>query len=380
MANTVFDLVFEGGGAKGAVFIGALEILERHGFSPGLLVGTSAGAITATMLAAGYRAKDMVAIARERTAEGLPRFSSFLDPPTTFSDPMIAGSDAADVLRGVSLVELLHRHVPALPGVLAGLDDRLRMDLIRQTLRVPAARSIFSFIERGGLYEGTRFLSWVQEKLDAILPGSANDTLFQFHQRTKRELTLVASDVSGEQMLVLNHLTAPNCPVAWAVRMSMSIPLLWQEIVWDSTWGAYENRNIAGHVIVDGGVLSNFPLHLIVPLAMDTTKPVDAVRPSRVLGLLIDETLEVPGAPEPQVNKSASAEQSMLNRIKIVHRIRRLIDTMSYAHDKEVIAKHANLVCQLPAKGYGTTEFDMSDARMEALITAGRDAMSKLLA
>ena len=42
------DLVFEGGGAKGMVFVGALEELfggDRYTF--GRLLGTSAGAITA---------------------------------------------------------------------------------------------------------------------------------------------------------------------------------------------------------------------------------------------------------------------------------------------------------------------------------------------
>jgi len=32
------------------------------------------------------------------------------------------------------------------------------------------------------------------------------------------------------------------------------------------------------------------------------------------------------------------------------------------------------LVCRLPAKGYGTTEFDMTPARRDALVAAGRAA------
>ena len=49
-----FDLVFEGGGAKGIAFVGALEILQQNNHSWRRLVGTSAGAITATLCAAGY--------------------------------------------------------------------------------------------------------------------------------------------------------------------------------------------------------------------------------------------------------------------------------------------------------------------------------------
>ena len=38
-----FDIVFEGGGAKGVAFVGALEVLRRHGHRTARLVGTSAG-------------------------------------------------------------------------------------------------------------------------------------------------------------------------------------------------------------------------------------------------------------------------------------------------------------------------------------------------
>ena len=375
MANTVYDLVFEGGGAKGAVFIGALQELESRGYRPGSLVGTSAGAITATMLAAGYSAKQMADVTRERTPEGLPRFSTFLDPPTEFSDAVIQSSGAEDVLKQVSLVQLVS-HIPHIPGGLSEFDDRFRLDLIRQVLHVPPARSMFSFVERGGLYEGSKFLAWVREKLDAARPGLANSTLAEFHQATGSDLSLVASDVTGSEMLVLNHLSAPACPTAWAVRMSMSIPLLWQEVDWDASWGAYQSRDISGHVIVDGGVLSNFPLQLLLSRPATTGGAAPA---SRVLGLLIDETLEVPGAGTPEANKAATVEQKLLTRIKTVQRVRRLIDCMTEAHDKQVITAHEDLVCRLPAKSYGTTEFDMNEARMEALMTAGRNAMIKYL-
>ncbi len=41
--------------------------------------------------------------------------------------------------------------------------------------------------------------------------------------------------------------------------------------------------------------------------------------------------------------------------------------------------KYPDQICHLPAKGYGTTEFDMDDARREALIQAGREAMRQYL-
>ena len=39
-----------------------------------------------------------------------------------------------------------------------------------------------------------------------------------------------------------------------------------------------------------------------------------------------------------------------------------------------VLESFENLVIRLPAKGYGTVEFDMSDDRRKALVDAGREA------
>lgn len=41
-----------------------------------------------------------------------------------------------------------------------------------------------------------------------------------------------------------------------------------------------------------------------------------------------------------------------------------------------VLEEFEHLVVRLPAQGYGTTEFDMSDARRTALVEAGRRAMA----
>jgi predicted acylesterase/phospholipase RssA len=72
-----FDLVFEGGGAKGTAFVGALEVLHQQGHTWRRLVGTSAGAITATLCAAGYTWQEMMSAILEKNPDGTPRFSSF---------------------------------------------------------------------------------------------------------------------------------------------------------------------------------------------------------------------------------------------------------------------------------------------------------------
>lgn len=55
------NLVFEGGGVKGIAYGGALEILDEMGILKNIkrVAGTSAGAITAALLAIGYDYKEV---------------------------------------------------------------------------------------------------------------------------------------------------------------------------------------------------------------------------------------------------------------------------------------------------------------------------------
>ena len=45
------------------------------------------------------------------------------------------------------------------------------------------------------------------------------------------------------------------------------------------------------------------------------------------------------------------------------------------AQDNEEIRERASEICRLPVKGYGTTEFNLSDARLQALVDGGSSAV-----
>ena len=216
----------------------------------------------------------------------------------------------------------------------------------------------------------------MREKLDDIQPGLGNTNLQEFNEQTGRDLSLVASDITSRNMLVLNHRTAPQCPTVWAVRMSMSVPFAWQEVNWRPEWGTYLGQDISGHRIVDGGLLSNFPIAYLVSKDQEVVAVMGEVAGTpRVLGFLIDETMQVPGAPElpkPESKLPPQLAQVDLKEFEFVQRIMNLVDTVMSGHDKIIIDTYKDFVVRLPAKGYGTLEFDMSDARMDALIQAGR--------
>jgi len=362
-----YDLVFEGGGAKGMVFVGAYEEFIGRGHTLGRLLGTSAGAITAALLAAGYTPDEMLEALTEKE-NGKSVFSGFMGEPAPFTQEEISASAIRALLRNVNL--------KLLPGFIENrLDDAITEALAQN----PGARHFFAFVERGGWFAADRFVAWLTTKLDSgpwkgAQRRFSSMTLAQFFAATQVDLSVVASDTSDGRLLVLNHRTAPECPVVWAVRMSMSIPLVWNEVSWATEWGAYLGRTLTGHTVVDGGVLSNFPIELFISDEPQVTKLMGPKQDAAVLGLLIDESLPVP----PVARKRGILVDVKVKpgELRTVQRITRLIDTMTGAHDKMVIEEFDHLVARLPAAGYGTTEFDMSDERREALVQAGRDAMA----
>ncbi len=361
-----YDLVFEGGGAKGMVLVGAYQEFAARQHTFNRLLGTSAGAITAALLAAGYSVEEMLNALNERD-HGKPVFAGFMGAPQPLSQNELHNSVLRSWLREFN--------IPLLPD---GLEEKLDDQMVKSMSQNALFCHLFAFIERGGWYAANSFVTWLQSKLNSGLckgqPRCFSPmTLAQFFEATGVELTLIASDTSAERMLVLNHNTAPACPVVWAVRMSMSIPLLWDEVYWQPDWGVYRGRDISGHAIVDGGLLSNFPIELLVSDEPAVTALMGPKQANPVLGLLIDETLPVEGAP-PGPN-----EESRWGSLRTVQRVMRLVDTATKGHDKMVIEAIEDSVVKLPAQGYGTTEFDMSDARRDALVAAGRRAMQEHL-
>jgi len=358
-----YDLVFEGGGAKGMVFVGALRELERRGHTYGRFLGTSAGAIMATFAAAGLTMQEMLDALNEKDAQGVPIFKQFLGRPRPFTRQDIQGSVTRQALQTIDL--------PGVPDNVEAYIDRIVLYLMTRD----EFAHVFSFVERGGWYSADAFVQWAQAKLDQASPTGrrrelSRQTFAEFHRTTGRELSLVAADTTDSRMLVLNHRTAPLVPVVWGMRMSMSLPLLWQEVVWQPEWGDYLGRPLAGHRVVDGGLLSNFPIELFLSGDPQVTALMGHRTSQGVLGLLIDESLPVGDEAE----RSAPAAGGLAS-LPPAQRIKGLVDTATQAHDKMVIDAFEQFVCRLPARGYNTTEFDMSDTRRDALIAAGQRAL-----
>src|SRR5690606_19820797 len=103
---------------------------------------------------------------------------------------------------------------------------------------------------RMGLYQGKELERWFFEKL-------AQKGLYTFSDLPAGSLKLVASDLTNGKMLVLPDdlerygIDAGTFSIARALRMSCGIPYFFEPV----------RLHAAGEtIVVDGGVLSNFPM------------------------------------------------------------------------------------------------------------------------
>ena len=364
-----FDIVFEGGGAKGSAFVGALLALGEAGHTWRRLVGTSAGAITAALVAAGYTPNELLDAVNERSPNGKPRFAAFMDKPVAadFDEATIEGSDTMKALKAVKF-----------PGPLGMAQDWFDKHLLHALLDTGLYAHLFSFNECGGLFAGVAFVQWLQEKLQK--KGiDITDTFETFARKMGKPpgsayLTMLTTDTTDHESLVLNDITAPKCPIVWAVRMSMSIPFIWREMVWLDAWGTYMGRPKSKNILVDGGVLSNFPIAEIATSMPDIMGTVLDPMAALNLGLLLDEMLPVAGMP------NTARAPIHVPEFRLVDRVRNVIDTMMESSDESEIRKYESEVCHIPVKGFGTTEFDMPPERLNALVNSGRVALKAHLA
>jgi predicted acylesterase/phospholipase RssA len=350
----MLDLALEGGGSRGIALNAAVVEMLRRGHGIRRLVGTSAGAIVAALVAAGFSVDELVPMSVVGTPDDLSLLSECVTEPLVPMSP-----DTEPTITDVQLMAL------KLPTELGHL--------------LLSARAALAFLDRGGFISGEGFVGWLMRVLEGKQRGLSRATLGELHARTGCHLTVIVTDTTARRLRALNHISAPDCPLVSAVRMSISIPLFFTEVLWRAEWGFYAGEDLTDHVMVDGGMLSNLPIGFIMPstnslVARLMGPPLEGA--ATPVGLVLDTTLEVPGAPPAA---RASSALGTLSATRLGQRITALADTMLNGMDLTVSDSASPCLCRLPAKGYGVTEFDMSQARAEALVSAATAATAAYL-
>lgn len=294
------NAVFEGGGVKGIALAGAVAAVEQQGMGFHQVAGTSSGAIVAALVAAGYKASEL-----RETIEATP-FHSFLVRAPIFNAKIV--------------------------GPLARL-----------------------FIKKG-LYSGEALEHWIYNLL--LAKG-----IRTFGDLKPNQLRIIASDISDRKLLVLPDDIAKygidphRFLVAKAVRMSTSIPYFFDPVIIRI---APEKRSSADSFadqfvyIVDGGLLSNFPLWIFdSPDAISK----DAFIPTIGFQLV--------GRGKGNPNK-INGPVSMMKA---------LFSTMLDAHDERYIEEANRFrTVKIPAMGVSITDFDISLEQSDKLFKSGIDS------
>lgn len=192
------DAVFEGGGVKGIGLVGAVCYMEKVGYRWKRFAGTSAGAIVAALLAAGFTGEELKEI--------------------------IFNTDYRKFLSKDAL-----QHLPVIGRPLGLLKER-------------------------GIYTGDYIEQWIAGLLKA-----KNKTKFKdVFVNGEFILKIIASDITKKNILILPDglydygIDPMEFDIARAVRMSIGIPFYFTPVVLHSKKGI--------SYIVDGGILSNFPI------------------------------------------------------------------------------------------------------------------------
>lgn len=196
---------------------------------------------------------------------------------------------------------------------------------------------------RMGLYKGNQLENWLSEKL-------AQKGLRTFSDLPPQTLRVIASDLTNGQMLVLPDdlrkygLSPRAFPIATAIRMSCSIPYFFEPVKIKT----YEGTNI----VVDGGVLSNFPMWLFDKEHVEKTRP--------VLGIKLS-------------SQSNELQKNHVNNA--LNLLEALFETMMNAHDARYISrKHEKNIIFIPTEGISSINFELSEAEKEALKNLGRQS------
>ncbi|HST54542.1 MAG TPA: patatin-like phospholipase family protein [Solirubrobacteraceae bacterium] len=310
MAVHEADGVFQGGGVKGLALVGALLEFADQAAHPDSYVdrwmqvaGTSAGAIIAAYIACGHDA------AQTQTLVQAAPYASFQD-----------WGAGGEILGGG--LNLLRVH---------------------------------------GLAHGKVFHDWFRRAIDGQTFGDV--------KRAGRTLKMIATDITRREMLLLPddlcsyRLAGSDQPIdpdafeiADAVRMSMSIPYFFQPIE------LVHHETGKPSTIVDGGVLSNFPVWIFDVDDRDATRP--------TFGFRLVGGKSVGGGMQHLLHTLGWAAEMGSD----------IFHTANEAWDKRFASKSTRVrTCTVSAGTIGTTEFDLDDAGKRWLLDSGHDAAKAFL-
>ena len=178
------NLVFEGGGVKGIAYVGAMQVMEKHGALEYIsrVGGTSAGAINALIYALGY---------------DLSEQSNILDS-TDFSKFRDSSWFIGNIQR---------------------------------------------LIKKFGWYKGDYFQNWIGDLIQEKL-RKRNATFKDLKDSGRPDLYVIGTNLTTRYAEVFSHERHADMPLDMAVRISMSIPMFFASVRYGSRKDVYVDGGV----------------------------------------------------------------------------------------------------------------------------------------
>lgn len=216
--NNDLNLVFEGGGVRGVAYLGPLEVFEQERMLPRAkrLVGSSVGSLPAMLVSIGC---SLPQIREEVTSF---EFKKFMDP------------------------------IPGQEGVERLILESRMVDLIQVAMKTP----------KFGVLKGDVLLAWVRELVKQEF-GDPDMTFQELHNEMVahpgtglKDLYLTASNITANRPEILSWETTPDMPIAFAVRISMAYPGVFEGVYYQ-----LPGRD-KPDLLVDGGLFLNYAVQI----------------------------------------------------------------------------------------------------------------------
>ncbi|MCE9687448.1 patatin-like phospholipase family protein [Shewanella sp. AS16] len=319
------NLVFEGGGAKGIAYIGAMQVLEKEKIIDQIsrVGGTSSGSINAVLLAAGYSNTEMLKILKTLD------FSDFKDDSW---------------------------------GVLCDM-KRLK--------------------NKYGWYKGDYFSDWIGQLLKDKT-GSANITFKALAEHSRKELFVYASNLSTTFGEVYSPEHTPRMRVVDAVRRSMSIPLFFQAVR-DDREDVFADGGVINNYPVKifdrKKYLGNKSLERVPSYYEEENKKLMTILPKsspyiynkETLGFRLDSVQDIGVFRDGQTPKRAEIEHFLDYTMQLVKTLLSVQDSQHLHSDDWQRTVYINTF------GVGTTDFNLTDKVKEMLVKSGKDSTKNYL-
>jgi len=312
-------LVFEGAGARGVIFAGALKGMNRRKILKDIdyVMGTSAGSIMALFVSLNFSPKEIEELTLKLKTDNILKRDFFF------------------------ILSDLIRHQKGLIG------------FIKDLLLLPlgSLQTILNFLNlfffKTGYYNQEPLKVFLKEAL--ISKGiDPNITFDQISERGYKELFITVTNIDKRNVEVFSICNQPSMKIIDAVVISSSIPLFFRTVKYDSD------------KYVDGGVIANFNLNYLSDNKL--------CKESEIIGLRIDNSDEIIGQLQ---NNFFSKSKKVKN---IFDLIINLIDLLyAGANTPNITEKGEQKVIFLNDRNSSIIDFSMTNEQKNFLIDGGEE-------